>query len=53
MASLANRALLRQALPSSRQIAVWDRVMIPASRVLDPLLAYSFGRSVLAVYERV
>jgi SAM-dependent methyltransferase len=53
MASLANRALLRQALPSSRQIAVWDRVMIPASRVLDPLLAYGFGRSVVAVYERV
>jgi hypothetical protein len=53
MASLANRALLRQALPSSRQIALWDRVMIPASRVLDPLLAHRFGRSVLAVYERV
>ena len=53
LASLSNRALLRQALPSRRQIAVWDRVMIPASRVLDPLLARSFGRSVLAVYERV
>jgi SAM-dependent methyltransferase len=53
MASLANRALLRQALPSRRQIALWDRAMIPASRVLDPLLAHSFGRSVLAVYERV
>jgi hypothetical protein len=52
MASLANRALLRQELPSRRQIALWDRVMIPASRVLDPLLAHSFGRSVLAVYER-
>jgi SAM-dependent methyltransferase len=52
MASLANRALLRQELPSLRQIALWDRVMIPASRVLDPLLAHSFGRSIVAVYER-
>ena len=52
MASLANRALLRQELPTRRQIALWDRVMIPASRVLDPLIAHSFGRSVLAVYER-
>jgi hypothetical protein len=52
LASLSNRALLRQALPSRRQIAVWDRVMIPASRALDPLLARAFGRSVLAVYER-
>ena len=53
LASLSNRALLRQALPTRRQIALWDRVMIPASRVLDPLLARSFGRSVLAVYERI
>lgn len=53
LASLANRALLRQSLPSPRQIALWDRVMIPASRVLDPVLAHGFGRSVLAVYERV
>jgi SAM-dependent methyltransferase len=53
MASLANRALLRQALPSRRQIALWDRVMIPVSRVLDPVLAHFFGRSVVAVYERV
>ena len=52
MASLANRALLRQELPSRRQIALWDRVMIPVSRVLDPLLVHSFGRSILAVYER-
>jgi hypothetical protein len=52
MASVANRAMLRQAMPTRRQIAVWDRLMIPASRVLDPLLAHSFGRSILAVYER-
>jgi SAM-dependent methyltransferase len=52
MASLANRALLRQDLPTKQQIALWDRVMIPASRVIDPLLAHSFGRSVIAVYER-
>jgi len=53
LASLSNRALLRQALPTRRQIALWDRVMIPASRVLDLLLARGFGRSVLAVYERI
>jgi len=52
LASLSNRALLRQALPTRRQIALWDRMMIPASRALDPLLARGFGRSVLAVYER-
>ena len=34
-ASLANRALLAAAMPSKRQIAVWDRVLVPVSRRLD------------------
>src|SRR5688572_4039882 len=38
-ASLANRMLLKQALPSPRQVAFWDRVIIPASRLADPILA--------------
>ena len=52
LASFANKALLRQSLPSARQLRLWDRVMVPASRVLDPVLGRRFGRSVLAVYER-
>jgi hypothetical protein len=52
LASLGNRLLLKQELPTARQIALWDRVMVPASRVVDPVLARGFGRSVLAVYER-
>jgi SAM-dependent methyltransferase len=50
--SLANRLLLRQALPNRRQILLWDRVVIPLSRRLDPLLGRAFGRSVIAVYRR-
>src|ERR1700749_2478866 len=34
-ASLANRFLLAAAMPSSRQIALWDKVLVPASRLLD------------------
>jgi hypothetical protein len=52
MASLANRALLKQSMPSRRQIDFWDGTMIPVSRLLDPALGRMFGRSVLAVYER-
>ncbi len=50
-ASLANRALLRQASPTGRQIATWDRFMIPASRVLDPIAGYRFGKSALMVWR--
>jgi hypothetical protein len=36
LASLANRILLRSPMPTRRQIAVWDRMMIRASRAIDP-----------------
>jgi SAM-dependent methyltransferase len=51
-ASLANRVLLRQSLPTAEQLDVWSRIMIPASRALDPVLGMLFGRSVVAIYER-
>lgn len=49
--SLANRLALKQPLPSQRQILFWDRCLVPISRLLDPLLRYSLGRSVLAIWE--
>jgi SAM-dependent methyltransferase len=52
LASLANRVLLRQRLPTPAQIATWDRLMIPASRVVDLALGSAVGRSVVAIYER-
>ncbi len=51
-ASLSNRAVLRQSMPTARQIAIWDRLMVPMSRVLDPLLGYRAGKSILAVWSR-
>ena len=51
-ASLANRLLLRAALPSAGQIRLWDRVMVPISVCLDPLLGYRFGKTAVAVWTR-
>lgn len=51
-ASLANRVLLRQSLPTLKQILFWDRVIIPVSRVLDPLLLHSLGKTVVGVWQR-
>jgi 2-polyprenyl-3-methyl-5-hydroxy-6-metoxy-1,4-benzoquinol methylase len=51
-ASLANRLLLRQSMPTQRQIDVWDRLMVPASRALDPLFGFQAGKSILAVWSR-
>lgn len=52
LASLANRVFLRRALPTARQIALWDGWMIPASRVLDRLSFGVLGKSILAVWTR-
>jgi SAM-dependent methyltransferase len=52
IASLANRLLLTSNMPTLQQIRLWDRVMVPVSRLLDPLLAYKLGKSILAVWRR-
>jgi len=51
-ASLINRLLLRQSLPTPRQIRTWDRLMVPCSRVLDPVLGRCVGKTVLGVWRK-
>jgi hypothetical protein len=52
LASLANKMLLRQAIPSKKQIEMWDRALVPLSRWVDPLTGYRLGKSILAVWCR-
>jgi hypothetical protein len=52
LASLANRFLLRSEMPTRGQIAFWDKKMIPLSRVLDPLLGYTLGKSIIGVWQK-
>jgi len=51
-ASLANRVMLRSAQPTPGQIKLWDRAMVPLSRVIDRLTGFAFGKSVLVVWSR-
>jgi hypothetical protein len=50
--SLANRALLRAQYPTVSQIRMWDSLMIPLSRVVDPVLRYRAGKTVVAVWAK-
>jgi SAM-dependent methyltransferase len=50
-ASLANRLVLRAPALSPAQVSFWDGTLVPASRILDPLIGYRFGRSLLAVWR--
>ncbi len=51
-ASLGNRLLLKSASPTPRQVAFWDRVLVRMSRLVDPILGYGAGKSVLAVWRK-
>ena len=52
LASLANRCLLKQSMPTRRQIAFWDRSLVRASTFCDRLLGHRLGKSILAVMQR-
>ena len=51
-ASLANKLILKSAMPGPSQIAFWDRVLVRISKAVDPVLGYSAGKSVLAVWRK-
>lgn len=50
--SAANLVLLRQSMPTRGQLRFWDSFLVPVSRFMDPLLLYSIGRSILAVWHK-
>lgn len=51
-ASAANRIILKEDQPSSKQIEIWDRFMVPLSKLVDPLLLNRVGKSVVVVWRR-
>lgn len=51
-ASVANKLALRQGMPTPAQVALWDRYMVPLSRISDPLLGALFGKSLILVWQR-
>ena len=49
--SLANRVILRSAMPTKSQIAIWDRMVVPISRIADWLSGFCFGKTVVIVWQ--
>jgi hypothetical protein len=52
LASLGNKLVLNASQPKLKQILLWDRVMVPLSRLVDPLTLYCLGKSVLGIYRK-
>jgi hypothetical protein len=49
---MMNKLLLKQSLPTLRQILFWDNYLIPASKAVDPWFKYAVGKSIVAVWVR-
>jgi protein-L-isoaspartate O-methyltransferase len=52
IASATNRLFLRQSMPTPAQIGIWDKWIVSASRVVDPILMYSLGKSIVGVWRK-
>jgi len=52
LASVANRLVLSRSLPKVWQILVWDRLLVPVSRLIDPLFAGRVGKNVLGIWRK-
>ncbi len=49
--STANLLLLRQSMPTKRQLRVWDNLVIPVSRILDKCLFHSVGKTIVGIWR--
>ncbi len=52
IASFGNCFFLRSKMPNKKQIVLWDTIMVPLSKMLDPLLQYSLGKSILGIWQK-
>jgi hypothetical protein len=44
--------LLKSSMPTPRQIAVWDNGLVPVSKLLDPIIGFNVGKSVLGIWRK-
>jgi SAM-dependent methyltransferase len=51
-ASLVNKLFLKQSMPTLSQVKCWDKFMVPVSVMLDRLLGFHFGKSVMLIARK-
>jgi 2-polyprenyl-3-methyl-5-hydroxy-6-metoxy-1,4-benzoquinol methylase len=51
-ASLANKWFLKKEYPTLQDVKFWDRVLVPISKIIDPCIGYSTGKSLIGVWQK-
>ncbi|MFZ5806405.1 MAG: class I SAM-dependent methyltransferase [Verrucomicrobiota bacterium] len=52
LASLGNKWILKNPLPTQRQILFWDRALVTLSKYLDFLLGYQLGKTIVGIWRK-
>jgi len=52
IASYINAVLLEASMPTKKQIWLWDKFIVPVSRILDRLFNFSIGKTIIAVWKK-
>lgn len=52
VASLANKYFLKQQYPTKKQIHFWDTFIVPVSKIIDRILFYKAGKTIIAVWTK-
>jgi phospholipid N-methyltransferase len=52
LASLGNKVILRAGIPTRNQIIMWNRLMVPLSRIFDSAFGYTIGKSIYIVWQK-
>ncbi len=50
--SLSNKLLFRQSAPHKTCIQIWDRCLVPLSKLVDPLVGYKIGRTIIGIWVK-
>jgi SAM-dependent methyltransferase len=49
--SAGNRLFMRKSMPTRRQLRIWDRYVVPLSRVLDLCFCGAVGKTIVAIWR--
>jgi hypothetical protein len=49
---LLNRFIFKKVYPTKATIRFWDRMLIPVSRLADRLFRYSFGKTIIGIWQK-
>lgn len=50
--SLINKIILHRN-PSLKDITIWDKYIVPISKLIDPLTGFMFSKSIICIYKKI